>query len=203
MEMRENRELRSEARAALSGKWPVPVGALLVMMVLLTALAGIPVLGGFGTLLLSGAVATGICNFFLQFTKTGEPVFEEVFAGFRVFVKAFAIHVITSVIILLWTLLLVVPGIIAAIRYSQVYFILAENPDMDLQEVLERSKSMMEGFKGRYFLLQLSFFGWMLVCVFTLGIGFLFLGPYVAQTLTLFYRERRIAYDAGYGMDRL
>ena len=69
------------------------------------------------------------------------------FTGFDYFVKAALLRLVTSILILLWTLLFIVPGIIAAIRYSQAFYILADHPDKDIMECIEDSKYLMQGNK--------------------------------------------------------
>lgn len=85
--------------------------------------------------------------------------------------------------VFLWSLLLVVPGIVAAYRYRMVPYLLAEHPEMSAQEVLQRSKELMMGEKWNAFVLDLSFIGWNLLSVLTFGLaGVFFVGPYKMQT---------------------
>ncbi|MPN61797.1 hypothetical protein SDC9_209541 [bioreactor metagenome] len=92
-----------------------------------------------------------------------------------------------TIFVILWSLLLIVPGIIAAIRYSMCFYILADNPDIGIMEALNESKRMMRGNKWKYFCLNLSFIGWGLLCICTVGIGFLWLTPYVETSVIAFY----------------
>ena len=69
------------------------------------------------------------------------------------------------------------------------FYILSDNPQMTGKEALEASKKMMYGYKGKLFLLQLSFIGWGLLCLLTLGIGFLWLIPYMQASMACFYRN--------------
>jgi uncharacterized membrane protein len=94
-----------------------------------------------------------------------------------------------TVLIFLWSLLLFIPGIIKAIAYSEVGFILAENRTLEYKEALERSESMMQGHKMRFFELMLSFIGWFLLSILTAGIGLIFLAPYIQMTLVCFYED--------------
>ena len=88
----------------------------------------------------------------------------------------------------LWTLLLIVPGIIKAYSYSMVPFILAENPDMPANEVLNRSREMMDGNKMQAFLMDLSFIGWILFGIVTLGLGLIFwTSPYLYSSHAALY----------------
>jgi uncharacterized membrane protein len=94
--------------------------------------------------------------------------------------------------ILLWLLLLIVPGIIAAISYSQTFFILAEDNTIRPSEAIEKSKKMMDGNKLKYFYLCLRFLGLGLLCILTLGIGFLWLAPYIQVTNAKFYDDIKV-----------
>lgn len=85
------------------------------------------------------------------------------------------------------TILFVIPGIIVGIMFSQANYILAENPDKSAMECIKESARMMKGHKFDYFVLELSFIGWSILCVLSLGIGFLWLVPYFEITLTNFY----------------
>lgn len=88
-------------------------------------------------------------------------------------------------------ILLIVPGVYWSYCYALVPYLLAENPYMTATRAMELSKEMMEGEKWNYFVLQLSFFGWLLLCAFTLGIGGFFLEPYMQATYAEFYAAMR------------
>ena len=82
-----------------------------------------------------------------------------------------------------------IPGIIALYRYSMIYYIANDNPQMDAFMVLETSKNMMKGYKLQLFFLDLSFIGWAILSILTMGIGFLFLIPYMTAARTEFYES--------------
>ena len=88
----------------------------------------------------------------------------------------------------LWSLLLVIPGIIAAFRYAMAFFILADDENCGPLEALSRSKEMINGNKWKYFCLCWRFFGWALLCSF-LPIGWLWLIPYMQTSLAAFYED--------------
>jgi len=94
-----------------------------------------------------------------------------------------------TLFILLWTLLLIVPGIIAAISYSMTFFILADDPSIGAEAAIEKSKRMMDGYKLKYFYLCLRYFLLILLCILTLGIGFLWLTPYMHVGFAKFYDD--------------
>ncbi|HOJ41736.1 MAG TPA: DUF975 family protein, partial [Candidatus Syntrophosphaera thermopropionivorans] len=114
---------------------------------------------------------------------------EEMFNGFKYFGRALGTYLLMTLYILLWSILLIVPGIIAAISYSMTFFILAENPNIKAADALRLSKQMMYGHKTQYFMLMLSFIGWFLLSILTFGIGLLFLYSYITMASTIFYQQ--------------
>jgi len=187
-------EIRAEARRLLSGKWETAVGTVFLMGLIISgsgAVGGILLFFAWLIILfVEGAVALGLAKFFINLAEKGELVFEEAFSGFRNnLVKAMGLNFFRSLFVFLWSLLFIVPGIIAMLRYSQAFYILNENPDIPIMEALSRSAVMMQGQKTDYLLLQLSFIGWGILCIFTFGIGFLWLSPYIKTSNAVFYRE--------------
>lgn len=89
--------------------------------------------------------------------------------------------------IILWSLLFIVPGIIKAIEYMAVDYLLAEYPKIDLNRALKLSGEITSGQKWNIFKLGLSFFGWFILCIMTGGIGFAFLNPYIQATFAELY----------------
>ena len=106
-----------------------------------------------------------------------------------------------SVLMFLWTLLFIIPGIVKAFAYSMTPFILDENPELTPVEAIHRSRMMMKGHKFDLFWLYLSFIGWGILCLFTAGIGFLWLVPYVQTAEAAFYEEVKADYDVNGGLD--
>ncbi|HAJ74381.1 MAG TPA: hypothetical protein DCM49_06270, partial [Lachnospiraceae bacterium] len=102
---------------------------------------------------------------------------------------------IGDVYIFLWSLLLVIPGIIKSYEYRMVPFILAESPTMETREVLELSRNIMYGNKWQAFLLDMSFIPWHILGVVTLGIGeILYVNPYTNLTDACLYRKLKEIY---------
>ena len=91
--------------------------------------------------------------------------------------------------------LLLIPIFILALAYTLVPFILHDRPELHPVEVLRESRMMMYGHKWELFLLILSFFGWLILAVFTLGIGLLWLAPYMSMTIVKFYEQLRAEYE--------
>lgn len=189
--MRQNFELRADARQQLKGNWGMPILACFLYGIIMGVCGSIP----FGAIIIGGPMLLGLTRYFVMFKRGANPQIENLFDGFRLFGKSLLLQLVTGIFIFLWSLLLIVPGIIAALNYSQAFFIMNENPEIDFMDAIRQSKQMMFGYKGKLFLLYLSFIGWSILCIFTLGIGFLWLAPYVQLTLTNFYEDLRSNYQ--------
>ena len=117
-------------------------------------------LSGIYSLLVTGAMDLGLTLFFLAMFRRQIVGIGDVFLGFERYGKALGLFLFQGLFILLWSLLFIVPGIIAAIRYSQAFFILADDPNKGIRQCMDESKMMMRGNKAKYFCLSLSFIGW-------------------------------------------
>jgi uncharacterized membrane protein len=113
----------------------------------------------------------------------------DMFDGFKNFGNAFIANFLSMLLIVLAFFLLIVPGVIVACGYSQINRIMHDNPTMSGIDAMKASWQLMDGKKMDFFILNLSFIGWALLCILTLGIGFLFLTPYVNVTNSKFYDE--------------
>ena len=193
---------RESAWAQLTGNWKPAVLISLVYLIIIAAMDGagrkFEALS-FLSIFIFSPLAYGYNVAFLGFKRTGEDVkIESLFDGFKDYGRVFLTSLLQSIYTVLWTLLLIVPGIIKGISYSQTFFVLKDNPELKNNAAIERSMAMMEGHKMEYFCLMLSFIGWMLLGILTLGIGLLWVSPYMATTMAHFYEyvkedyERRI-----------
>jgi uncharacterized membrane protein len=117
----------------------------------------------FYLLFFSGVFTVGLCSFMIAFFRNKDINPGYIFNGFEYYFKCFALFFMVGLFTFLWLLLLVVPGIIAYIRYSQAYFILADDPTKGVMQCIEESKAMMNGNKEKYFLLALSYIGWLIL----------------------------------------
>ena len=185
-------KIREIARNALAGYWkPVILGV--VIYYLLTSgveivlnnffaftnpidlygqsiVQKLPYGGGLYQLILGGPLELGFTIFLLTFFRKRKIDNTLLFEGFSRFGKAMLLLVLMSVKIMLWSFLFVIPGIIAAFRYSQAFYVLADNPDMPVSQCIKESCRIMAGNKGRYFYLQLTFIGWYILANIPSGI---------------------------------
>lgn len=142
-------------------------------------------------------VRIGLCRYLMEHRQGRSYIRTEfsVFSG--TYLKVVKAQILTDLKILLGTFLFYVPGILWSYQYLLVPYLLAENPYMTSRRARELSRQIMHGEKWHIFLLQMSFIGWYLLCVLTLGLGFLFLAPYYDATMAEFYaamRSKALAY---------
>ena len=124
---------------------------------------------------------------------------EPIFHGFDDFWTAIKAQFFIGLFCALWYLLLIIPGIIKACAYSMTFYILAENKGMPVLEAITLSRKMMDGHKMDFFLLGLSFIGWLVLVVITFGIAGIWVYPYLAATSTNFYLSVKEDYESGLG----
>ena len=105
-----------------------------------------------------------------------------------------------NVFVFLWSLLLIIPGIVKMFSYAMTEFILEEHPELSANEAIDHSRAMMKGHKFDLFWLVLSFIGWGILCIFTLGIGFLWLIPYMQTSIAGFYEDVKADYEVNGGL---
>lgn len=189
--IKENYELRAMAREQLKGHWGMALLLCLVYSILGGIFGFIPYVGPIINLVLIGPLTLGLTCCFMKLVRNEEFIFENLFDGFKNFAQSFILQLLSAIFISLWTLLLIVPGIIATYKYSMAFYILNDNPEIDSMDAINRSKEMMNGYKWKLFCLHLSFIGWWLLSILTLGIGFLWLIPYIKSSTANFYENLR------------
>lgn len=118
-----------------------------------------------------------------------DPKLKALFAYFPQWRTAVAASLLQGLYIWLWSLLFIIPGVIASLNYAMTAYILAEHPHLAATEAMEKSKSMMYGNRWRLFCLEFSFFGWNLLSAITLGIAELWVRPYRQAAVAAFYRD--------------
>jgi len=172
---------------ALKGKWGLPILAFFIYSVLLGGSGIFKTPGSLIALILGGPFTLGAASFSLAFVRGEEVQLSKIFSGFDRFITALGAYLLIIVYVILWTLLLILPGIIAALSYSMTFYILSDTPNIKVVDALERSKQMMEGYKWKLFYLYLHYLLLSVLCLLTLGIGFLWLIPFIHITNANFY----------------
>ena len=113
------------------------------------------------------------------------------FEPYGMFLKVVGLAIVQFIFLALWTLLLIIPGIIKSFSYLLTFYILRDEPSIGILEAITRSRQLMDGHKMEAFLLFLSFIGWGLLVIVTLGLAVLWVGPYFSVTLAKFYDRIR------------
>lgn len=177
------------ARESLKDKWGLAIGTFLLYMLITGCVGPFGISGSVVSLLIGGPFALGAATFSLNMSRGQDAKLEQIFHGFNRFSTALSAYLLIVLFVFLWMLLLIVPGIIAALGYSMTFYILSDDPGILAEEALKKSKKMMDGYKLKLFYLHLRFFLLALLCILTLGIGFLWLIPYINITLAKFYDD--------------
>ena len=171
---------------------------LLILSLLSASLLGI--LGIIYNIFILNPLNVGKARYFLE-NREEPSSMEALLFTFRQkdYFNIVAIMFMCNLFIFLWTLLFIVPGIIKSIEYSQIAYILAENPGLNSHRVFQMTREMTMGNKWDIFVLYLSFIGWMILSSFTCGIVGVAVMPYMEATYAELYITLRDEYiDAGY-----
>jgi len=178
----ENRKLMQMARESLDGNWILAVGTFLVYMLIVSGSSPL-------YLVLAGPFTLGLAGFTLSLSRKEEARVEQIFHGFQYFGNSVIAYLLMFFYIFLWSLLFIIPGIIASLSYSMTFYLMADDPTLRPQQALDKSKKMMDGYKWKFFCLGLRFIGWIILCMITFGIGFLWLFPYMQVSYANFYED--------------
>ena len=136
-------------------------------------------------------VSAGFTMFLLNTIRGTGAVFGNLLDGFGIAGRVILLNLLESVIIFLWSLLFIIPGIIAAYRYRQAIYILIDHPEKSVLECLRESKAMMDGRKGELFMLDLSMIGWLLLDTFV-PFAAVWTAPYTGMVYGLYYESLRL-----------
>lgn len=198
------KELKEKAKNSLKGKWTETIKIILLNFAIYF-LAGFvlgiievifninndirEILSDILSLVVGSLLTLGLISYFSKIAKGQTPTYKELFSKTNMFKTVLLVTILVGIYTTLWSLLLIIPGIIAAISYSQVHYILLDEPTIKANDAIKKSKELMNGHKMDYFVLCLSFLGWIILSCFTLGIGLLWLIPYMQVTLINFYES--------------
>lgn len=217
--MKQNQEYKNEALAALRGNWAPAVLATLVYYLLtlflispyevavfrtnsadiMGLMAASRWYGVFflGMILVIGPFLVGYVNSFKKLLVEGDDritanSFRE---GFKPYWRSVWAYLFRGILITLWSLLLVIPGIIKSLSYAMTMYIVKDHPELTVNEAIDLSKDMMYGHKYDLFFLYISFIGWYLLSILTLGIGTFWLMPYIQTAQASFYEDVKAEWE--------
>jgi len=207
--LKKNKEILKEAEFALAKKWGQAILVSLSYILILISIVLIEKKGLLNArsilrdllqiainLIITGPFTLGISKYYLEIARRENPRYNTMYIGFLDFKRAFITYILTGIYTTLRFLLLIIPGIIAALDYSLVYFILSEDSDISSNDAILKSKKMMYGHRKQLFYMSLTFLGLFIASIFTLFIGLLWLMPYSYVSFSLFYEDVKKQHDA-------
>lgn len=187
--MKNASDFRLEARNALKNN----LGWAILITLALIAIDSIAASISFGIALivLAGALSVGVAAAFTGLFRKGRIDFMDLFSAFNNnFANAMVMGILMNVFVFLWSLLFIIPGIIATYSYAMAPYIQADNPEMSGTESITESKNLMKGKKWSLFCLHFSFIGWIILSMFTFGILFVaYVRPYITAADAAFYES--------------
>jgi uncharacterized membrane protein len=198
--------LKREALQALKGNWGSVIGTTLLFLVISSFIIQITIpfidmddtasftrfdlLSICWSLFIDGALLLGWSSFFLHLCRSKKANIDLLFSYFTSwhrYIRGVVSYVLPLIYLLLWSLLFLIPGIIKSFSYAMTNYILIDHPELSVNQSITKSRKMMNGHKWKLFVLLLSFIGWFLLSLLTLGIGFIWLIPYLQTAITQFY----------------
>ena len=144
---------------------------------------------GFAAFILGGTLQLGYAQFLLKQHDGKKTEFKDLFSQFDRFGTGFAQWFLRSLYVALWSLLLIIPGMVKSLSYAMTPFILADHPELTASQAIDRSKELMDGHKMDLFILDLTFFGWLFLAAMTANLGMIALNPYINASRAAFYRQ--------------
>ena len=188
-------EIKQQAKKNFLDQYGVSVGAFLLYGIVGWVLSQF--LFGLGSIFVGGPLTVGMAAFDLDVYRGKEGDIGKMFGeGFKgdTYGRNVGSMLVMGVFIFLWSLLLIIPGIIKALAYSMTPYILAENKTIGALDAITLSRRMTKGHKGKVFVMILSFIGWGLLSILTFGLlNLLFTGPYLSKSMAGLYDELNVA----------
>lgn len=197
-----NQGYKNRALASLSGKWDKAIIATIIYLIITIGVSQVITIPFSSSIAGSGSASflwTVLCFpllwgytvFFLNIIREKKIDWDSIFDGYKngEWKRIGGTYLLYYIYVILWTLLLIIPGIIKALSYSMTPFILQDDPTISGNAAIEKSMRMMDGHKMDLFWLFLSFIGWIILSIMTFGIGFILLEPYINSSVAHFYED--------------
>lgn len=197
-------ELKNRAKESLKGKYKNAVILLLIMfgISIVSSFIGSAIgnMLGFNeenaqsfssivSYLIFALFYFGYYSFFLKISRNENVEFSELWSKTNLFLPFIGVSILVGILVSIGAILFIIPGIILALCYSQVFYIMLDDEKIGIINAMKKSREMMRGHKWEFFVLNLSFIGWAILGVITFGILYLWLVPYMQVTLCNFYNE--------------
>ena len=193
----ENSKIMKEAHASLKGNWGLAIGGNLLVVLISMAvgvvgwgIAGADWGANLTSLIFAPPLSIGMTIFSLNISRDNNPEIDNLFIPFKTsWVNSILAYLMMGILVVVGFILLIIPGIIASLMFSQVFFIMGEDKEIGAYDALVKSMHMIKGYKWKFFRILLRLMGLAILCLFTLGIGFIWLLPYQNVVFAKFYDD--------------
>ena len=143
-------------------------------------------------LFIQGPISIGLATYSLAIANQKDYSYNQIFTGFKYFFKALFLFLLFNILFLIAFICLIIPGIIIALMFSQIFYIMADDPETGVIDAFKKSASLMKNKKLQLFGLGMRYFGLFILGVFTLGIWWLWLIPQAYVSFAIFYKELKV-----------
>lgn len=194
-----NSEIMKQAYASLKGKWGIAIATLIIYVLIAIAAGAGPLLfvgiefqwlSNITSLVIVPPLAIGLCIFSLNISRDSKADIDNLFLGFQKnWINYILAYILMVFVIAVGFFLFIIPGVIASLMFSQVFFIMAEDDEIGAYDALVKSYNIMKGYKWKFFKINLRIMALAILCIFTLGIGFIWLSPYQYVVFATFYDD--------------
>ena len=193
-------DYKNRALVSLDSRWTTPVLCTLVYYLIFLVIGAVTnslnediTKNTISILLYIAAIplAWSLSVLFLDLIRGEQVSVSSIFRGYKKpwWSKSLLIPLLVGVYTFLWTMLFIIPGFIKSYSYAMTYFVYRDNQEMGCDAAIEESMRLMDGHKMDLFILDLSFLGWLLLSILSLGIGLLWLVPYMQSAHAHFYED--------------
>jgi len=198
-----NSEIRNVTKEVLKGKYKNVMLPFLLATLLLSLTQqqelyssayeayGLSYVFTIGSLVLfiQGPISIGLATYSLAIANQKDYSYNQIFTGFKYFFKALFLYLLFNISVLIGTILLIIPGVVIFLMFSQIFYIIADDPETGVIEAFKKSASLMKNKKLQLFGLVMRYFGLFILGLFTLGIWWLWLIPQAYVSFAIFYKE--------------
>lgn len=179
-------EMKRSAKENLKGN----LGTCFLVEVAGTALTAVASWIPFAGLIVRGPLSVGTQEAYCKCTDHEKASFKHLFAGFKDNLgENFLLGLVKGIFIFMWALLFLIPGIVKTYSYAMAEYLMTREKDLTAMEAISESRRLMKGNKMRLFILKLSFIGWILLTIATLGMAAFYVVPYMNMAVTEFFND--------------
>jgi uncharacterized membrane protein len=185
-----NLDIIRKSRDLLNGKWLISIAVVFIYSLLTGSPSNIDNNFSIIVFIIGGALTLGLYIYFLNIIRGKDAGIEDLFDGFKKFAQSTLAFILMTIIIILGFILLIIPGVVLICGLSQTFFIIADDEtNISGIDAMKKSWEMMDGYKLKFFLLNLIHMGMVILGILMLVVGIFYMLPIIYASLALFYDE--------------